>query len=154
GYTYLMGAVHHTIAPSIYPKLTYDLEKDLQPLAVIAVVPQVVVVNPQKVKQRTLKELIDHARANPGKMTYASAGSGTSHHLAGELFKIVAKVDIDHVPYKGAGPALQDLIAGTVDMMFDGLGSSAGHIRGGRIVPIALAAGQRSPALPETPTVA
>lgn len=144
GYTFFLGAVHHAIAPAVYPSLTYDLQKDLVPLAVIAVVPQVVVVNPAKVKASNLTELLAAAKAEPGKMTYASAGSGTSHHLAGELFKILGKVDILHVPYKGAGPALQDLIGGQVDMMFDGLGSSATHIASGRIKPLAVAAKTRA----------
>ena len=150
----MLGAVHHAIAPGVYPKLTYDLEKDFHPVAVVAVVPQVIVVNPARVKATTLKELIDQARANPGSMTYGSAGSGTSHHLAGELFKIAAQVDLQHIPYKGAGPALQDLVGGQIDMMFDGLGSSASHIRAERIWPLAVAAKTRSEALPEVPTAA
>ena len=152
GYTLFFGAVHHTIAPGVYPKLTYDLEKDFQPIAVVAVVPQVVVVNPARVKATTLKDLINQAKANPGNMTYGSAGSGTSHHLAGELFKIVAQVDLQHIPYKGAGPALQDLVGGQIDMMFDGLGSSASHIKAGRIRPLAVAAKARSEILPDVPT--
>ena len=154
GYTFFLGAVHHAIAPGVYPKLAYDLEKDLQPISVVAVVPQVIVVNPERVKAKTLQELVEYARANPGAMTYASAGNGTSHHLAGELFKIVAKVDIQHVPYKGAGPALQDLIGGQVDMMFDGLGSSATHIKAGRLKPLAVASKTRAAILPDVPTVA
>jgi tripartite-type tricarboxylate transporter receptor subunit TctC len=152
GYTFLVGAVHHTIAPSIYPKLTYDLQKDLEPLAVIAMVPQVVVVNPQRVTQTKLADLIAYAKANPGKLNYASAGNGTSHHLAGELFKIVTQTNIEHVPYRGAGPALQDLVAGQVDLMFDGLGSSAGHIKAGRIRPLAVAAPARADAIADVPT--
>lgn len=152
GYTFFLGAVHHAIAPSVYPKLPYDLEKDFQPVAVVAVVPQVVVVNPTRVKAATLQELVDLAKAKPGSLNYGSAGSGTSHHLAGELFKIEAKVDIAHVPYKGAGPALQDLVGGQIDMMFDGLGSSASHIKAGRIRPLAVAAKTRSALLPEVPT--
>ena len=144
GYTFFLGGVHHAIAPSVYPSLTYDLTKDFAPVAVVAVVPQVVVVHPS-VKATNLKELIAQAKAEPGKMTYASAGSGTSHHLAGELFKALAGVDILHVPYKGAGPGLQDLIGGQVNMMFDGLGSSAGHIAGGRIRPLAVASKGRAP---------
>jgi tripartite-type tricarboxylate transporter receptor subunit TctC len=120
GYTFFLGGVHHAIAPGVYPKLAYDLEKDFQPIAVVAVVPQVIVVNPTRVKATTLQELVDFARTNPGALSYGSAGSGTSHHLAGELFKNLAKVDIQHVPYKGAGPALQDLLGGQIDMMFDG----------------------------------
>ena len=154
GYTFFLGAVHHAIAPSVYPSLTYNLQKDFDPVAVIAVVPQVVVVNPQRVKQATLQELIAFAKDNPGKLNYASAGNGTSHHLAGELFKIVTGTKIDHIPYTGAGPALQDLVGGQVDLMFDGLGSSAGHIKGGRIKPLAVAAKTRAPSLPNVPTVA
>jgi tripartite-type tricarboxylate transporter receptor subunit TctC len=154
GYTFFLGAVHHAIAPSVYPKLTYDLEKDFQPIAVIAVVPQVVVVNPERVKATTLQELIDTARKNPGKLNYGSAGSGTSHHFAGELFKIVANVNIEHIPYKGAGPALQDLIGGQIDIMFDGLGSSSTHIKSGRIRPLAVAAKARAEAFPTIPTAA
>lgn len=144
GYTFFLGAVHHAIAPAVYPSLTYDLAKDFAPVAVVAVVPQVVVIHPS-VKASNLTELIALAKVEPGKMTYASAGSGTSHHLAGELFKSLAKVDILHVPYKGAGPGLQDLIGGQVNMMFDGLGSSAGHINGGRIKPLAVASKIRAP---------
>ena len=144
GYTFFMGAVHHAIAPAVYPSLTYDIQKDLMPIAVVAVVPQVVVVNPKNVQAKNLTELLAAAKAAPGKMTYASAGSGTSHHLAGELFKALGKVDILHVPYKGAGPALQDLVGGQVDMLFDGLGSSSAHIAGGRIKPLAVASKVRA----------
>jgi tripartite-type tricarboxylate transporter receptor subunit TctC len=156
GYTFFVGAVHHTIAPSIYPPsaMTYDLEKDFEPIAVIAVVPQVVVVHPDRVKATTLKELIAAAKANPGKLNYGSAGNGTTHHLAGELFKLITKSDIDHVPYKGAGPALQDLIGGQIDMMFDGLGSSSSHIKANRIRPLAVAGKERAAILPDVPTLA
>jgi tripartite-type tricarboxylate transporter receptor subunit TctC len=154
GYTYFMGAVHHAIAPSVYKKLDYSLTKDFEPLVVVAVVPQVVVVNPKRIKENDLKSFIELAKKNPGKLNYASAGNGTSHHLAGELFKIAAGVDIAHVPYKGAGPALQDLIGGQVDAMFDGLGSSAQHIKAGTIKPLAVASSARSSALPEVPTAA
>ncbi len=154
GYTLFFGAVHHAIAPGVYPKLAYDIEKDFQPIAVVAVVPQVVVVNPDRVKAATLGELVEAAKASPGSLTYGSAGNGTSHHLAGELFKSVTGTEIQHVPYKGAGPALQDLIGGQIDMMFDGLGSSAGHIKSGSIKPLAVASAERSPILPDVPTAA
>jgi tripartite-type tricarboxylate transporter receptor subunit TctC len=154
GYTYFMGAVHHAIALSVYKKLDYNIEKDFAPIAVVAVVPQVIVVNPKRVKETDLKGFIDFAKRNPGKLNYASAGSGTSHHLSGELFKIAAGVDLAHVPYKGAGPALQDLIGGHVDVMFDGLGSSAQHIKAGSIKPLAVAAKSRPAALPTVPTTA
>ena len=154
GYTLFMGAVHHAIAPSMYPKLDYDIDKDLVPLILVASVPQVVVVNPKRVTSANFKEFLAMAKANPGKLNYASAGSGTSHHLAGELFKQQTKTFITHIPYRGAGPALNDLIAGQVDVMFDGLGSSAAHIKGGRIKPLMVSGAQRSPALPDVPCAA
>lgn len=154
GYTFFIGAVHHAIAPSFYPKLDYNIETDLVPLTVIANPPQVIVVNPTRVKADNFKDFLDFVRKNPGKLNYASAGNGTSHHLAGELFKIQSKTFIIHIPYRGAGPALNDLLAGNVDMMFDGLGSSAQHIRSGRIKPLAIAASKRSPAFPNLPTTA
>jgi tripartite-type tricarboxylate transporter receptor subunit TctC len=151
GYTFLMGAVHHSIAPSMYPKLDYNLEADFVPVGLISSVPQVIVVNPQRVQARTMAELLDYLRKNPAKLNYGSAGNGTSHHLAGELFKLQTKTFITHIPYRGAGPALQDLIAGQVDMMFDGLGSSANHIKGGRLKAIAVAADKPAPGFPEIP---
>jgi tripartite-type tricarboxylate transporter receptor subunit TctC len=151
GYNFFMGAVHHTIAPSMYPKLDYDLERDLAPIILIAAVPQVLVVNPKKVTANTLKEFLDFVKKNPGKLNYGSAGGGTSHHLAGELFKLQTQTFITHIPYRGAGPALQDLIAGNVDMMFDGLGSSAAHIKGGRIKALMVSGAKRSPAFPDVP---
>ena len=152
GYNFFMGAVHHTIAPSMYPKLDYNIETDFVPVGLVASVPQVIVVNPQKVQATNLKDLLDYIRKNPGKLNYASAGNGTSHHLAGELFKLQTKTFITHIPYRGAGPALQDLIAGQVDMMFDGMGSSAGHIKGGRLRAIAVAADKRAPGFPDLVT--
>jgi len=151
GYNFFMGAVHHTIAPSMYPKLDYNIETDLVPVGLISSVPQVIVVNPQKVSAKTLPELLDSLRKNPGRLNYGSAGNGTSHHLAGELFKLQTKTFITHIPYRGAGPALQDLIAGQVDMMFDGVGSSAWQIKGGRIRAIAVAADKPAPGFPEIP---
>jgi tripartite-type tricarboxylate transporter receptor subunit TctC len=154
GYTLFMGAVHHTIAPSMYPKLDYDLEKDFVPLALMANVPQVVVVNPKRAEAQNIKAFIEYARKNPGKLNYGSAGAGTSHHLAGELFKQQTKTFITHIPYRGAGPALQDLISGNVDMMFDGLGSSAAHIKGGRIKALMVSGSKRNPAFPDVPCAA
>lgn len=153
GYTFFIGAVHHAIAPSFY-KLDYNIETDLVPLTIIANPPQVIVVNPNRVKAENFKDFLAYVRSNPGKLNYASAGNGTSHHLAGELFKIQTNTFIVNIPYRGAGPALSDLIAGNVDMMFDGMGSSAQHIRSGRIRPLALAAPKRSPAFPNLPTTA
>jgi len=151
GYTLFMGAVHHTIAPSMYPKLDYDIEKDFAPLALMANVPQVLVVNPRNMPFADFKAYIDAVRKAPGKYNYGSAGAGTSHHLAGELFKQQTKTFITHIPYRGAGPALQDLISGNVDMMFDGLGSSATHIKGGRIKALMVSGTKRNPAFPDVP---
>jgi tripartite-type tricarboxylate transporter receptor subunit TctC len=154
GYTYFMGAVHHAIAPSMYPKLDYNIESDLVPLVLAAVVPQVLVVNPKKVPANSFKEFVEFVKKNPGKLNYGSAGGGTSHHLAGELFKLQTGTFITHIPYRGAGPALQDLIAGQVDMMFDGLGSSATHIKGGRIKALMVSGSKRNPAFPDVPCAA
>ena len=154
GYTLFMGAVHHTIAPSMYPKLDYDIEKDFVPLALMANVPQVLVVNPKNMPFADFKGFIEAVRKAPGKYNYGSAGAGTSHHLAGELFKQQTKTFITHIPYRGAGPALQDLMAGSVDMMFDGLGSSAAHIKGGRIKALMVSGNKRNPAFPDVPSAA
>jgi len=151
GYTLFMGAVHHTIAPFMYPKLDYDLERDLTPLILVANVPQVLVVNPKKVPVADFKAFLELVRKSPGRLNYGSAGGGTSHHLAGELFKLQTQTFITHIPYRGAGPALQDLIAGNVDMMFDGLGSSATHIKSGRVKALMVSGGKRSPAFPDVP---
>lgn len=152
GYTFFMGAVHHAIAPAMYPKLDYNIESDFIPVGLVSSVPQVIVVNPQKVQATTLPQLIEFLKRNPAKLNYGSAGNGTSHHLAGELFKLQTKTFITHIPYRGAGPALQDLIAGQVDLMFDGLGSSAAHIKGNRIRAIAVASERRAPGFPDVPT--
>lgn len=154
GYTLFMGAVHHAIAPSMYPKLDYDIEKDFVPLYLLANVPQVLVVNPKVVAATNFKQFIDTLRTNPGKLNYGSAGAGTSHHLAGELFKQQTNTFITHIPYRGAGPALQDLIGGQVDMMFDGLGSSAAHIKAGRIRALMVSGTKRNAAFPDVPCAA
>jgi tripartite-type tricarboxylate transporter receptor subunit TctC len=151
GYTFLIGAVHHTIAETLYTKLPYHLERDFIPITVIATVPNVIVVNPKR-NFKSLAELIAFAKANPGKLNYGSAGNGTTHHLAGELFKQVTGTELTHVPYKGAGPLTQDLLAGQVDLAFDGLGSSASHIKSGRLRPLAVTTPARSALLPDVPT--
>ncbi|HMS25992.1 MAG TPA: tripartite tricarboxylate transporter substrate binding protein [Burkholderiaceae bacterium] len=153
GYTLFMGAVHHAIAPSMYPKLDYDIQKDFVPLMLLANVPQVLVVNP-KAFTGDFKAFLADVKSKPGKFNYGSAGGGTSHHLAGELFKQQSKTFITHIPYRGAGPALQDLMAGNVDMMFDGLGSSAAHIKGGRIKALMVSGNKRNPAFPNVPSAA
>ena len=154
GYTLFMGAVHHSIAPSMYPKLDYDLERDFIPLAIVASVPHVLVVNPKNMPVADFKVFLEEVKSKPGRFNYGSAGGGTSHHLAGELFKMQTKTFITHIPYRGAGPALQDLIAGNVDMMFDGLGSSAQHIKGGRIKALMVSGNKRNPAFPDIPCAA
>jgi len=154
GYTLFMGAVHHSIAPSMYPRLDYDIEKDFVPLALMANVPQVLVVNPKNMPFADFKGFLEAVRKAPGKYNYGSAGAGTSHHLAGELFKQQTKTFITHIPYTGAGPSLRDLVGGQVDMMFDGLGSSSAHIKGGRIKALMVSGPRRNPAFPDVPCAA
>ena len=152
GYTWLLGAVHHSIAPSMYPNLPYDITKDFEPIAIIGSVPHVVVVNPGKFPKNDLKSIIEEIRKHPGKYNYASTGNGTSQHLAGELFKMQNKLFITHIPYRGTGPALQDLVAGQVDMMFDTLAGAAPFIKSGQLIDVAVASNQRNPAFPNVPT--
>ena len=155
GYTFLIGAVHHTIAPSIYPKLTYDIEKDFVPVTLLAIMPFVLVVQPSKLPDvKTVKDLVDHARANPGKLNFGSAGTGTSQHLTGELFKVNQGLSLIHVPYKGMAPAMQDFLGGSLDVLFDGMSASAAQIRSGKARPLGLMAAQRSPQYPDIPTLA
>ena len=155
GYTFLIGAVHHTIAPSIYPKLSYDIEKDFVPVTLLAMMPFVMVVQPSKLPDvKTVKDLIEHARANPGKLNFGSPGSGTSQHLTGELFKVGQGLNLVHVPYKGMGPAMQDFLGGSLDILFDGMSASAAQIRAGKARPLGLMAAQRSPQYPDIPTLA
>ena len=152
GYTWLLGAVHHSIAPSMYTNLSYDITKDFEPIAIIGSVPHVIVVNPNKFSKNDLKSIMEEIRKNPGKFNYASTGNGTSQHLTGELFKIQNKLFITHIPYRGTGPALQDLVAGQVDMMFDTLAGAAPFIKSGQLIAVAVASNQRSPAFPNVPT--
>lgn len=154
GYTFLAGAAHHTIAPSIYPKLPYDIEKDFVPIAVLSQPPHVIVVSPKKVNANSVKDLIAEAKASAAKMSYGSAGNGTTHHLAGELFNQLTGTKIPHVPYRGAGPAMQDLVAGHIAMIFDGLGTSAVQMKEGTIRGLAVTAPKRVPQFPELPTTA
>ncbi len=154
GYNWFFGAVHHTIAESLYTRLPYSLEKDFEPITVAAFVPNVVVVHPKHAdKLKTLKDLIAYARANPGQLNYGSAGSGTTHHLSVELFKTMTKTFIVHIPYRGAGPLMIDLLAGQVDLAFDGMGTSSQQIKAGKLIPLAVTSAQRNPVLPNVPTV-
>jgi tripartite-type tricarboxylate transporter receptor subunit TctC len=154
GYHFFLGAVHHTIAESLYTKLPYSLERDFIPITVLAYVPNVVVVHPKHANTlKTLKDVIAYAKANPGKLNYGSAGNGTTHHLAGELFKTMTGVNLTHIPYKGAGPMMQDLLAGQVDMAFDGMSTSAPQIKAGKLKALAVTTAQRSFVDPSVPTM-
>ena len=152
GYTLFCGAVHHTIAETLYTRLPYSLERDLVPITVLAYVPNVVVVHP-KMPVNNLQEFIAYARANPGKLNFGSAGNGTSHHLTVELFKQINKLYMTHIPYKGAGPMMQDLLAGQVDFAFDGMGTSATQIKGGKLKALAVTSSRRVAAFPDIPTM-
>ncbi|HEX6707725.1 MAG TPA: tripartite tricarboxylate transporter substrate binding protein [Albitalea sp.] len=158
GYTLLMGTVGtHGINQSLYPKLPYDPVKDFAPITLVAGVPNVLVMNPAKaeaLKIATVPDLIRYAKAHPGKLNMASSGNGTSIHLSGELFKSMTGTFMVHFPYRGSGPALLDLIGGTMDLMFDNLPSALPQIRAGKLKAIAVTSSQRSTALPDLPTIA
>lgn len=153
GYTIFMGAVHHTVAESVYKTLPYNLEKDLIPIRGVAFVPDVLVIN-NKLPIQNVKELIQYSKNNPGKVNYGSSGNGTTRHLAGEIFNKLTGASLVHVPYKGSGPAMTALIGGEVDLIFEGLGSAASYIKAGTIRPLAVTSPKRSPAFPEIPTMA
>lgn len=153
GYTMLMTASSlHGITPFLYSKLTYDPNKDLIPVIVLAQFSNVLVVNPA-VKASSVKELIALAKAQPGKLAYASSGAGSSIHMSGEMFNHMLGLDITHIPYKGSGPAVTDLIGGQVQMMFDNIPSSISHIRSGKLRALATTGAKRSASLPELPTM-
>ncbi|CAD5373246.1 Tripartite tricarboxylate transporter substrate binding protein [Rubrivivax sp. A210] len=158
GYTFLMGTVGtHAINPSLYPKMPYDHVRDFAPVTLVAGVPNVLVLNPATARKygiRSVADLVKAARANPGRLNMASSGNGTSIHLAGELFKSLTGTFMLHLPYRGSGPALIDLMAGNVDLMFDNLPSALPHIKSGRLDALAVTSAQRSAALPDLPTVA
>jgi tripartite-type tricarboxylate transporter receptor subunit TctC len=155
GYMLVMGTVGtHAINPSLYAKMPYDALTDFAPVAYVAGVPNLMVVSPKKVKATTVQEFIAEAKATPGKFTMASSGNGTSIHLSGELFKQMTGIEMPHVPYRGSGPAVNDLIGGQVDVMFDNLPSSIEHVRGGNLRALAVTSSKRSPALPDKPTLA
>ena len=152
GYTVFAGAIHHTIAESAYAKLPYNIERDFIPITVLAYVPQVMVDN-SKHSVKTIKELVDYAKAHPNKLNFGSPGAGTAHHLAMELFMKETGIKMVHVPYKGAGPMMQDFLGGTIDLVFDGMGTSAAQIKGGKIRALAVATPQRLPGFPDIPTM-
>jgi tripartite-type tricarboxylate transporter receptor subunit TctC len=153
GYTLLLLDVGTlTISPAIYPKLGYDPIKDLAPITMVAVSPHALVVHPS-VPANSVKELIAWAKANPGKINFASAGNGTAVHLAGEQFKLMTGIEMVHVPYKGGAQALTGLVGGEVNMTLNGLLATLPHIKSGKIKALAIAGKTRSPALPDLPTV-
>jgi tripartite-type tricarboxylate transporter receptor subunit TctC len=152
GYTLLLTSANDVYNPNLYSDLKYNYMRDLVPIASIAFTPQVMEVNPA-LPALTVTEFIRYAKANPGRINYASAGVGTGQHLCGELFKMSTGVDIVHVPYRGAAPAISDLIAGQVQAMFDFLPSSIEHIRAGTLRALAIGSPRRWEALPDLPTV-
>ena len=152
GYTLLMMAVTSTINQTLYKNVKFKLERDFDGVVLCTKVPNILVVNPT-VPAKTVKELIDWARANEGKVSYASSGSGTSIHMAGELFKLRTGLKTLHVPYKGSAPALTDLIGGQVQYMFDNMPSAWPHVQGGKLRALAVTTRQRSPSAPDVPTM-
>ena len=157
GYTLLMGTVGtHGINRALYAKLPYDPIKDFVPITLVAAVPNVMVMNADKAKAQgihNVQDFIRVAKANPGKMNMASSGNGTSIHLAGELFKSMTGTFMLHLPYRGSGPALMDMVAGNADVMFDNLPSSMAQIKAGKLIALAVTSSERSGALPDVPTV-
>ncbi|HSQ03278.1 MAG TPA: tripartite tricarboxylate transporter substrate binding protein [Burkholderiales bacterium] len=153
GYTILMGAVStHAINVTLYSRLPYDPIRDFAPVTLVTSVPNILVVHPS-VPAKTVRELIAVAKARPGQLNFGSGSTGSAGHLAGELFKTMAGVDMVHIPYKGAGPAVVDLLAGHVSLMFDNLASALPNIKAGRVRAIAVTTSRRSPFLPELPTI-
>lgn len=157
GYTLLMGTVGtHGINKALYAKLPYDPQKDFAPITLVAGVPNVMVMNAEKAKNlgiNSVADFIKYARANPGKLNMASSGNGTSIHLAGELFKSMTGIFMTHIPYRGSGPALLDMVAGNMDVMFDNLPSSMAQIKAGKLKALAVTSAQRSAAMPDIPTI-
>jgi tripartite-type tricarboxylate transporter receptor subunit TctC len=152
GYTLLLVNPANAISATLYDNLNFNFVRDIAPVAGIVRVPNVMVVNPS-VPAKTVDEFIAYAKANPGKVNYASAGNGTTLHLAGELFNMMAGVAMVHVPYRGSAPALTDVLGGQVQVMFDALPSSIEHVRTGKLRALAVTTAARSPALPDIPTL-
>ncbi|HET7763659.1 MAG TPA: tripartite tricarboxylate transporter substrate binding protein [Burkholderiales bacterium] len=153
GYTIVLVAPSLAISPSLYAKLAYDPVRDFAPVSLVATVPNVMVTNPE-VPARTLAEFIRLARSKPGELNFGSGGSGTSNHLAGELFNIVAGVRLVHVPYKGVNLAMNDVLSGRIQLVVIGVPATVPHIKAGKLRALAIVAPQRSPVLPDVPTVA
>ncbi|MDD0840883.1 tripartite tricarboxylate transporter substrate binding protein [Curvibacter sp. HBC61] len=154
GYTLMITSIGMATNKPLYGKLSYDPVKDFAPVSLLAVVPNVLVVNASQSKLRSVDELIAAARQSPGKITYGSAGNGTSIHLAGEVFSSMTQLDLVHVPYKGSSPALTDLLGGQIDLMFDSVTSARPHLQSGKLRALAVTTAKRSAALPQVPTLA
>ncbi|GAB7543531.1 tripartite tricarboxylate transporter substrate binding protein [Cupriavidus sp. 8B] len=158
GYTIVMGAVAtHAINPSLFAKMPYDPVKDFSPITLVADVPNVLVMHPGKAAElhiNNVRELVEYARKNPGKLDYASGGNGSAGHLSGELFKSMAKVSMVHIPYNGASPAQLSVLSGQTDMIFDNLASASANIKAGKLKAFAVTTATRAAALPELPTIA
>lgn len=154
GYTIMITSIGMATNKPLYGKLSYDPVKDFAPVSLLAVVPNVLVVNASQSKARSVKDVIAQARSAPGQLTYASAGNGTSIHLAGEMFTSLTGTQLLHVPYKGSGPAVADLLGGQVDMMFDSITSARPHLASGKLQALAVTTAKRSRALPDVPTLA
>lgn len=152
GYTLLMAAIHHSIAQAVYNKRSYELEKDLVPIGIVANVPNVLIV-PASLPVNNVAEFIALAKSQPGKMAYGSTGTATAHHIIGEQFNEMAGTQIIHVPYKGSAPALADLIGGQTQAMFDTIPSCLSQIKAGKVKPLAVTPAKRSVALPNVPTL-
>jgi len=152
GHTLLLVAPANAINATLYDKLSFNFISDIAPVAGIVRAPNVMELHPS-VPAKTLPEFIAYAKANPGRISYASAGTGTSLHMAGELFKMMAGIDMVHVPYRGTAPALTDLLAGQVQVMFDNVTTSIAHIRAGKLTALAVTTATRWPTLPDVPTV-
>ena len=152
GHTLMLTATHHVINPGLYKNLKYDTRTDFTPIAQIAAVPNVLVVHPG-LPAKNVQELITYAKANPGRLSFASSGSGASSHLAGVLFNMRAGTDIQHVPYKGTGPALNDLLGGQVSMAFTDVLTALPHVKSGRLRLLGVTSAKRSQATPDTPTL-
>jgi tripartite-type tricarboxylate transporter receptor subunit TctC len=153
GYTLLMGAVHHTIATSVYKKLPYDFQKDLAPVTTVAMVPNVLVVNAALTPARNVTELVAFAKSAPAKLAYGSNGNGTAQHLIGTQFQASTGVELLHVPYKGSGPLTTDLLGGQVAMSFDTITPVLQHIQAGKLRALAVTTAKRSSVLPDVPTL-
>lgn len=154
GYTIMIFANGMAVNPSLYKKIGYDPIADFEPVSLLADVPNILVTQASRKDVNSIKDVMEQASANPGKYTYASAGVGTSIFLAGALFTYMGKLDMLHVPYKGSGPAISDLLGGQVDYMFDSITSSKPHIDSGKLKALAITTSKRSSALPNVPTVA